>query len=162
VTWFGRAALVGAVGTTPGPAFGVEAGLGFRVRALSLEVTGRAETTLGPQAVDLGARVETTIFTGGLALCGMVDAFYGCAAARLGVLQGRAPDVADPSLGASFYSAAVLHGGYELRLPRAFALRLGLEGGAALVRTSLIVDGQTVWTAPPVLGGLEIALLVSP
>jgi hypothetical protein len=77
---------------------------------------------------------------------------------RLGVIQGRAKDVAQPSLGSSFL--ATLGVGLRAELPheRTWAARFELAALLPVVRTELLVNQQVVWTAPPVYLGLSAAV----
>jgi len=161
ITIFGTAGALAAVGLAPGPAVGGGVGVGLRRDVLSLEVSGQVETTPGTTRADSGDRVQATVFSAVLSPCGHLGRWLACGTGRLGVLQGRAPDVVHPSLGTSLIAALGARGGYILPLSSALALRGLVSAEFPLVRTSLTIDGASVWTAPPFAAAFELGVVVT-
>jgi hypothetical protein len=161
ITLFGAAGAVAGVGLTPGASAGGTIGVGLRRRALSVELSGRAEATPGPTRVDAGDRLEANAFSALLATCAHLRRASACGLGRIGVMQGMALDVKDPMLRTSTFGTLGARAGYEVALSTAVALRGLLSAELPLVRTSFVIDGRSVWTAPPVLGGIEIGVVVA-
>jgi hypothetical protein len=159
--WLGSLGGSAATAVGPGPMLGLEAGLSARRRALSLEVSARAESTVGVARGTVGDRLEANVFAGTLSPCAHFGAFAGCVFARLGVFQGRAPDVTNPKVDSLLYAAVGFRAAYAIPLGRAFWLRWALEGGAPLVRTTLTIDGTAAWVAPPVFAGASVAVVAN-
>ncbi len=145
----GVAGATGAAAVAPGPMFGGEIGVMGRLDRFSLEASARAETTAGHALVASGDRLEATVFSGLLTPCAHLERFAGCVFGRVGALQARAVDVVQPSLKTSLFGALGLRIAYTLQVNDTFGLRAAFEGGLPLVRTSLEIDGTSVWTAPP-------------
>ena len=161
VVIFGTAGARAAVGLTPGLAVGGGVGVGLRRGVLSLEVSGQVETTPKATRANSGDRLEATVFSAMLSPCGHWGSWLACAAVRLGVFQGRAPDVVHPSLGTSLAMALGARGGYILPISSALALRGLLSAEFPLVRTSLAIDNVSVWTSPPLSASLELGVVVT-
>lgn len=158
---FGVANAIGTLGLLPGAAIGGSLGAGVTWRALSIELAGRVETMPGTATADTGDRVEATALAGSLAPCGQIGIWLACAVGRLGSLQGRAPDVANPSLGTSLFGTAGAKTGVSVPVSRLLAVRAMVGAEFALVRTSLLIDEKAIWTAPPVMGGLDLGVVVT-
>jgi hypothetical protein len=152
---------VAALGLAPGGVAGGELDVGVRVSSVSLALLGRLEATLGASRVSSGDRLEATIASGGIVPCLHPDPWTLCVPVRVGVFEGRAPDVVAPSLGKSLFGAVGGRAGYELPLVSGFALRALASAEVPTVRTSLIVDHRDVWTAPAVFGGVQLGVLVT-
>ncbi len=148
-----------SVGVAPGPTLGADVGVTLQRNSLSLELSGRGETTVGDTRVPTGDRVDVTVYSAALAPCAHLGGLSGCVLVRLGAFQSRSSDVVTPTLRTSTYGAAGLRGAYTLPLGSTFALRGAVEGALPLVRMTLHIDGAPVWTAPELLGGVSIALL---
>jgi hypothetical protein len=161
VLFFGTANGLVSVGVLPGTAFGGELGVGGRFRSASLELGGRAEVM--PSAIRLasGDAVEATIFSGVLSPCALLYQANLCGLVRLGALQGRAPEVQNPSLGTSLYAAAGARVGYSLELSRVVGLRALVSLEIPLVRTTLVVNRVRAWTAPPVTFGAQLGVVIT-
>jgi hypothetical protein len=157
---FGSAAGVASVGAAPSITLGGEVGFGLGVRAFSLELTGRAEAMPGAAQVPSGDRIEVTILSTALVPCSHFGGVAVCAFGRVGTFQGYATDVATPSLHTSVFASAGARSGYTLALSSVFALQGEIEVGFPLVRTALAIDGASVWTAPPVIGGVSLGAVV--
>ena len=153
---FAFAGALATGGLMPAPSLGGSVAFGLRWRGTSLELSGRAESMLGAARVSSDDRVEGTAFSGMLAACGHLDRVSACGLGRAGALQGRAPDVVSPSLGTTIFGTVGARVGYTQPLSRSLALRGAASAEVMLVRTSFIIDGTSVWTAPLVLGALEI------
>jgi hypothetical protein len=160
-------ALVGSVGgvasfaLAPTMTLGGAMEVGFRYGIFSLSVEGRAELTPTTTRVDSGDRIDATVYSGALVPCLHFGQWIGCGVGRAGAFQGRAPDVVHPSLGTSAFGAVGLRGGYMIPLSKILSVRASVEGLVPVVRTTLVIDGQDVWTAPPVTAGLDFAFVVT-
>lgn len=158
-TVFGILGGSASVAVGPAPTFGPEIAISARSKSLSLEAGARLETTAGSTRTSSGDRLEATVITGALTPCAHLAAFQACVFGRVGSLQGRAPDVVQPTLSSSLYASTGLRVGYTLALGPVFALRFAVEGGIPLVRTSLAIDQRPVWTSPVAFGGISIAFV---
>jgi hypothetical protein len=158
---FGVADGVVSLGLAPAPAAGGQVGVGLAWQTLSIEATGRIEATTGPEPVDSGDRIEATVYSALLSPCAALDAWALCITGRVGAFQARAPDVLNPNLGTSLFGAVGARAGYVLRLGQVVSLRALAFVELPLVRTSLLINQVTVWTAPPVLGGLAVGAVFS-
>jgi len=160
-------AFVGSVGgvasfaLAPTMTLGGAMEVGFRYGIFSLSAEGRAEVTPTTTRVDSGDRVDATVYSGALVPCLYFGQWLGCAVGRAGAFQGRAPDVVHPSLGTSAFGSVGLRGGYLIPLSKALSVRAAVEGAIPVVRTTLVIDGHDVWTAPPVTAGLDFAFVVT-
>jgi hypothetical protein len=161
-----RPSLVGVAGgvasAAVGPAlmFGPDLGVMVRLKTLSLEASARVETTLGEARATSGDRLEATVVSGAVVPCAHLRALAGCVFGRVGAFQSGAPNVTEPVLRSSPFAAVGLRAAYVLTIGPVFALRGAIETGLPLVRTSLVVDGNTVWTPPPVFAGASLAALI--
>jgi hypothetical protein len=160
VTWFAQASGVASIGAAPGPTLGGEIGFGLQVWSFSFEAAVRAEATPGAVRVGSGDRLEATLLTGTVLPCFRYKGWSGCALLRFGGFQGQALDVVDSTLESSPFVAGGLRAGYALHLAGPLAARANLETAFPFIRTKLEVSGVPVWTAPPVLGGLDLGLAV--
>ena len=149
-----------SVGDAPTVTIGIDLGVALRVRTFALELDGRIETTPGDEQATSGDRLSVTTLTGSISPCLSLRHASGCLFARLGAVQGYAPDVTHPSLGSSLYAALGLRVAYAFPLTRALALRPSLEAAVPLVRTQLDIDGASVWTSNPWSASLGLAFVV--
>lgn len=152
---------VASAAVAPSVSFGGEAGVGLRAAAFSVEAEGRVEGMLAPVHVASGDRLDASVLTGALIPCANLREWAPCGVLRLGAFQGHAPDVANPSLGSSLYAAVGARLGYVIPLSGTFSLRPAVEVTFCLNRTSLLVDHETVWTAPPIAAAIQLELLAS-
>ncbi len=155
-----RASGVASIGAAPGPAVGGELGVALRVGVFSVEVGVRAESTPSATTVASGDRIEATLITASLVPCADLRGWSACALLRGGAFQGKALTVDPPTLQSSPFVAAGLRGGYTLHLAGPVSARADAEVAFALIRTSLIVGASPVWTAPPILGGVNLGVVV--
>jgi hypothetical protein len=160
VRLFGSASGVASIATAPSVTLGGEVGVGLSVRAFSLEMMGRVETTPGAARVSSGDRLEVTILSATILPCANLGGFRACAFGRFGALQGYAPDVTTPTLQTSAFASLGARTGYTLDLTRIFGVRGEIEAGFPLVRTSLAINQAPIWTAPPVVGAFSLGAVV--
>lgn len=159
--WFSASASgVASIGAAPGPTAGGEIGAALHVRVFSIALALRAETTPGAAMVASGDRIEGTLLTAALVPCANLAGWSACALFRAGAFQGEALSVVRPVLQSSAFAAAGLRGGYTLHLAGPLSARADLEAACPLIRTSLVVGSGPVWTAPPILGGVDLGLVV--
>jgi hypothetical protein len=143
-----------STGVAPGATLGAQAGVGLHRAAFVIAAEGRVETT--PSAADLssGDRVTASVFFAGVVPCLRVGVASLCLGGRIGSLQATSRDVTRPALKSSFIAAAFARAAAVLPLGGAFAFRAGVEASVPLIRTTLSVDGEAIWIAPPVNGSL--------
>lgn len=153
-----RVAVASAVGLAPWATMGAEAAVGLERGAFAIFLEGRGETQILEGRGQHNARLEATVLGAALAPCAHVGVFFGCIVGRLGVLQGRAPEVVRPSLGSSTNASIGPRIGVWVPVTGSFAFVTTAELVVPLVRTTLIVDGQGAWTAPAIAGGLTVGL----
>jgi hypothetical protein len=158
VILFGFAGGIVSMEEAPSVTIGGEAGAGLRIRAFSVEVSARAESTPLAVRADSGDRLQVTILSGAVAPCAHLGPWSGCAVGRLGALQGYAPDVTNPSLGSTLYASIGARIGYSIPLSGILALTPTLEGAIPLQRTQLLIDGSPVWTAGPATAAVGLAI----
>ncbi|HVH41413.1 MAG TPA: hypothetical protein VM925_03690, partial [Labilithrix sp.] len=150
--------VVGSVALAPGPTLGADAGVGLRRHAFSLQLEGRVDTMLESESLSARDRVTTSVYSGALVPCGQFAVVTVCLGARLGSLHGTGLDVSRPALKASLFGAGFARIGVRLPLGRLFALRAAFEGGMPFVRTTFVIDGQPLWTAPAVFASTLIGV----
>jgi hypothetical protein len=149
------------VGILPGASVGGDVGVGVRRGDASIELMGRAETTPSATKVASGDNIEATAFSALLSPCGIFHEVSVCALGRFGALQGRAPDVAKPSLGTSLFATVGARVGYTLWISPVFGLRAMAAAEFPLIRTLLVVNQTQVWTAPLATASLQIGIVIS-
>jgi hypothetical protein len=154
---FAGAGLGASLGLTPGVALGPSVLVGLTWSRLSLALQGRADVTpVSPEAE--GQRVTAAVFSAGPRGCGWVGVALGCVGAQAGIFQGRGVDLVAPSTQTGAFVSADVAAGLAIPLWQDTHLELLAELRAPLSRTSLLVDDQTVWTAPPLAAGLRVGL----
>jgi hypothetical protein len=161
VVLFATAGVVGSDGLLPGVSLGGDVGFGLAISRFSLEASGRLEAMPTSARVDSGDEVTATVFSALLAPCVHLGGWALCALGRVGALQARAPNLAEPGLGTTIFGTLGAGVGYELPVSSIVALRALAAVEAPLVRTVLEIDQASVWIAPPVTAGLELGLVVS-
>ncbi|MBK7857713.1 MAG: hypothetical protein IPJ65_03600 [Archangiaceae bacterium] len=160
--WAVHAALGGALGSLPGAAWGVAAGGAWLWRGFELELEGRylaPRAAMSPARPGVGGQFE--LLTGALSGCHTVgfEALRACVGLELGALRSVGVGVEvqrDASLWAAPFAAVV--GRWAVFAH--FALRAGLELGAALWRPHFVVEGVAgdVFQPAPVTGRLTCGL----
>ncbi|WP_394835167.1 hypothetical protein LVJ94_52580 [Pendulispora rubella] len=161
VAFLGSVGGVASFALAPTMTLGGAMEVGFRYGVFSLSAEGRAEITPTTTRVDSGDRVNATVYSGALVPCLHFGSWLACGVGRVGAFQGRAPDVVHPSLGTSAFGSVGLRGGYMIPLTKVLSVRASVEGAVPLVRTTLVIDKDEVWTAPPVTAGLDFAFVVT-
>lgn len=147
-----------ALGAAPGPTMGVEAAVGLERGPFAAFLEARVETQPADAMATNATALRATIFGGGLAPCLRLGAFLGCVVARVGVLQGLAPEVVSPNLGSSVHASVGPRLGLWSPSVGPLAFTASVELGATMVRTTLLVDGQPAWTAPALWGGVALGI----
>ena len=98
------------------------------------------------------------MLSGAIVPCGHIGPLDLCAGFRAGGLQAKALDVTRPSLESTFVAAVLARLVLVVPLPKGLGLRLGVEGGLPLVRTTYSIAGQEIWSAPAVHGTAFVGL----
>jgi hypothetical protein len=158
---FGALDAAFTIGILPSASVGGDVGVGVRRGDASIELMGRAETTPSATTVASGDRLEASAFSALLSPCGIFHELSVCALGRFGALQGRAPDVAKPSLGTSLFATVGARVGYTLWISPVFGLRAMAAAEFPLIRTLLVVNQTQVWTAPLATASLQIGIVIS-
>jgi hypothetical protein len=153
---------LGSIGAVPGPALGALVGIGGRYGAFTLYLEGRIEANPSSAAVTARDRLNGVAYGGALVPCGEVAWFEGCVGLRLGALQVTSLDVVRPTLTSSFAAAAVARAVVRVPVGQRVHVRGGVEGGVPLVRTTFSVEGEPVWTAPPLQASLIFGVELRP
>lgn len=149
--------LGASIGLTPGIAVGPGVAAGIAWSRLSLGIHGRADFTPLPAETD-GGDAHVAIFGAGPRACARVELAIGCLGARAGILQGRGVDLAVERTDTGRFVAADVSAGIGIPAWSQTLVVVLADLQAPLSRTSLEIDGQTAWTAPPVAFGLRIGL----
>jgi hypothetical protein len=157
------AGVLGALGNAPSANVGFSLFAEGRYAWASLGVEGRVDLPAGAEIdparlapATNGAGVSSWLIAGGLAACGRVSGFFGCAVGSLGSIRARGIDVTTPRETGAFYATAGIRGGYELRLIERLSLRGQVEGDAVLTRYALQIGGSEVYRYSPIAGNLGI------
>lgn len=154
-------ALFVGIGTAPRATLGPILGAGVRFKHLSLLVDGRLDSMLGLSTNERGDDIGATIFTVGPTLCGHFGIVMGCAGAQFGAFQGRAPSVLTPQTVSTFVAFADFSGGVSIPLTPILDFRALVELRIPMVRTTLSIEGMSVWDAPAAAGTLRIGLAIT-
>ncbi len=153
-----HAAMGASMGLAPGVLFGGELGVGLERGMLALRIEGRGETQPTSAYKD-SIVLDATLLSGAIAPC-IRSWFLACGVLRMGVLQGHSSSVQHPSLGSSLVGSVAIRGALAVPLGPIVRLIPRAELVVPLVRTTLLVDSNPVWTAPAIGGhfGLEIGV----
>lgn len=145
-----------AVGVTPGATLGGQAGIGLRRASFVIAAEGRVEATPSDIALKSGDRVTASVFTVGVVPCLRVGITGLCLGARIGSLSASSRDVTRPALKSSFVAAGLARVTADIPIGQsgAFAFRVGAEVSVPFVRTTLSIDREAIWIAPPVNANL--------
>ena len=150
-----------ALGATPGTlGAGTDLQVGVRRSSGSLALAGRIDPMIGSDG-DAGGRVRATLVVAGLVPCFHLRRLAGCALGYAGVLRGTGSDVSVPRQASTFYAALGARLALAVPLGGIFALDVHLDGLGALTRTTLEIDGVSIWTTPPLSVVLGSGLLAS-
>ena len=132
----------------------IQVGLGGGSWSLSLE--GRAELPLGSAEGTRGS-VSASLISAALVPCVEGPVLFGCAVVEAGALQGTGQDVTNAKRDTTPLIAGGFRAGVQLRAESRWLVRGHLDALAPVTRTTLSVNGEPVWTTPPV----GLALVVS-
>ncbi|MBI4815065.1 MAG: hypothetical protein HY791_02330 [Deltaproteobacteria bacterium] len=144
-------AAVGVLGLTPGPALGAQVSLGMGAGRFGVELEARYESA-GRVRLEMSS-VEASVISVAAVPCARVSNWMLCGRARLGSFLARALDVELPIPRSSLFGAAGIRAVYGLALTSGLSWRLLVDLEIPLVRTSVLIDDEVVWTSPSVMGG---------
>jgi hypothetical protein len=148
----GAAVSFGVAPTTA--AWGFVLGAAARWPWLSAGLEGRADLpATGPAA---SGQARTSLIFASFVPCARLWYFGACAIFSGGALRAEGVDLPDSRQYTSAYLALGARLTGELELGRYFALRAQVELRTPVVRTTLTVAGDPVWTEPPIAGSLGI------
>jgi len=154
---FDAAAATGVgLGLAPSPTIGADLEARLRWRRFSIGLGGRVD--IGTPVSLAAAPVSASLLVAAVAPCAHLGPVAGCVLLTAGALRVGATglDRAEPQ-SVPFVAAG---GRVQLDLPTGsrFFGRLRADLLAPLVRTTLIIDGQAAWSAPPVAGAVSLGL----
>ncbi len=154
VVELGAGAVIG-IGTAPAPTVGVSIQAGVRWSTFSLSLEGRGDVPSSRSAG--GGQVSASLLSASLLPCLHHSFLMGCAVASLGSIHGASAGVGYPASDDSVYGAIGARLGVVVPLWRFLLMRAYIDGSASLSRTTLTLNGTSVWTSPPVAGALGLA-----
>jgi hypothetical protein len=137
---------------------GFLAGVGLRSEGWSISVEGRADLPRS-RPVD-GGSISAATLAGTLAPCLHRGVFGGCLLATVAALRGSGQGLQNSQEATTTLYAVGARALVELPSGSAVALRLHLDLQSPLVRTTLRVGGEPVWTAPPLSIALGLGAVV--
>jgi hypothetical protein len=144
-----------SVGAGPSPSVRVEPSLALRVSAVSIGIEGRVDSPSGSASID-GRSVRSNLLLGSLVPCLRGRLLFGCALVSVGALDGTGEGVTLSSPRTTFYAAGGARAGAEWTPTQTLALGAYLELLATFTRTDLRLNGQVIWTTPPLSGVLGL------
>ncbi len=148
-----------SVGIAPAVAPGFQGSFGLRFSALSIWLEGRADLSSSAH-LSTGGDVTTSAAMGALVPCAHLGQWSACAILAVGSMRAQSTGVSLPAIDYALYAHAGIRGAVAVPLSPMFAIRPTLDGFAALSRPSVELNGQTIWSTPPISGTLGVALLV--
>lgn len=153
------AGVVGAIGSAPADALGLEVRGGARRGDFSLALEGRANFTAST-AVATGS-VSATLLAASLVPCAHWRSFAACALATAGVLRAAGHGLVDARQSEDPWFAVGARLAAELPIHGTLALAAHADAVAPLVQTELKVGGASLWTTPPVAFAAGVGLAVA-
>ena len=158
ISFAAQAGVLGSLGAAPELSFGVSVGAELRRGGWSWGVEGAG--SFGASEKVMAGSVGASSLNGALLPCARPGSFGGCAVIAAGALYGSADNLGQAhntttpllSLGARAF--------YDISLSSHIALRPTLEVDFPLVRTTLLVAQQPVWTTSTVCGSLGLNLVI--
>jgi hypothetical protein len=158
-------AIVGAFATggdLPAPSFGGSLGFELSSRRFRAVAEGSyafpATVRIGEGGRGAASVAHAQALVGG---CALHARFFGCATAAGGALLARGEGLDRPRDATSPTIAVGVRLGYEHPLSARLALRLQGDVLAPLVKSTVVVDGNPLWTSDGVSGRLSLALRVA-
>jgi hypothetical protein len=149
---------IGSVGGSLSPAIGFFAGAGLGTQSWSVAIEGRADLPTSREVS--GGVISASTLSGTLAPCLHRGVLGGCLLASVAVMRGSALDLENPRQ----VSTPVLAFGARtlVELPRtgAISFRAHIDLLSPIVRTTLRVGGEPVWTSPPLSAALGLSATV--
>lgn len=103
--------------------------------------------------------LRTRLLRAILGACFMPDPFEVCGTGSVGLLEGEAQGVADPTVGQALFASVGATFGATLMFDAHVGLRGRLELSLVLNRTTFALEGAPIWTGSPVLGELDVSIL---
>lgn len=148
----------GNVGLLPNVSVGGSLMLGLDVDAFAVRLG--AEAFFMPSPAELrGEPSLDAFYVGGLlALCGTMAPIEACAVGGLGAFDAVVRSVAMPAHQTSLIGSVGARVSAHIDLTEAIALEPWIEARGLVARTAIVIDMQTVWEMPPVMGSLGINL----
>ncbi|MBI2389450.1 MAG: hypothetical protein HYV09_07620 [Deltaproteobacteria bacterium] len=148
----------GGFGVAPRTNVGVIAAIGFRTPRWSVDLEGRRDL---PATAELGAgNATSSLFAASLVPCLMRGPLGVCAIASIGALQASGSDVANARSATGLWAAFGVRLATEV--PLLGPLAIGVHGDllAPVVRTTLRLDGDDVYTTSVLAAALGARLML--
>jgi hypothetical protein len=131
----------------------------LRTQRFSGALELRADAPAGRPDSGSDRGVTAWLLMGGLVPCVRVAWASFCALGEIGSLQAHGYGIAPAPARSTFIAFAGARAGMDLGLSSTFSLRVHLDGLVDLHPPSLVLNSDTVWTAPPVAGSLGVGLV---
>ena len=151
------AGVVVAAGNAPSPTVGAGVLVGVGIRALSIDLEGRLDTSAAQSAPRGEVTSSLQLLT--LAPCLHIGVAFGCGLASAGRLHAASHGVDLPADDASLYAAFGGRLGAEWFFSRALGARAHIDVLASPTRITLLVNERAVWSMPTFSGLLGADLL---
>ncbi len=150
------AGIAGALATAPTPSFGlaIDIGLGWEHVSIALEGKLELPTATGSPGV------QSSLAYAAAVVCGHYRFLFGCGRFIAGGLRGAGIGVPDTRAATTFYAAAGIRAGAELKVYGILYIRGYLDFGAVITPTTLRLDDQPIWTTPSVFGAVGLSALL--
>jgi hypothetical protein len=147
---------LGALGSAPAAALGGTVQASVRRGPFSLGLEGR-----GDMAASAELRVgtmETSLLMGSLVPCLQRGILEGCVLLSAGAVRAAGRDLVDPRHVSAPFVAFGARMGVELPMGSVLAAGAHVDVLAPITELVLRVDGQAVWTSPPISGALGLTI----
>jgi len=153
---FGVVGVLGSAGALPSSALGFEAGMGIRRAPLSLALEGRADLPASKSVAD--GSISAGLITGSLVPCYRLGPVDACGLVSAGALRASAHDIAEAQQRTRFYAELGARAGIGLPVHESVGLRLHVDVAIPLVRHTLAIEDEPVWTSTTVVGALGVGV----
>lgn len=144
--------------SAPATSFGFTAGAALRWTTFSIGVEGRVDLPAVAQA-SRGGGVEASLLLASVVPCAHLRALGLCALGAIGTLRGRGRDIDMAQRESTLYAAMGARLALELPLVGPIGVRAHADLLVPLIRTTLHLDDEAVWSTPTASVSFGLALL---
>lgn len=148
VRLFAGVGALAAVGAAPGATAGATLALGIRRGPVSLWLEGRADLPAAEDVAD--GEIRASLLVASAAPCAHAGQFALCAVVAGGELRSAGRGFPASREATTPYLGAGARLVWELPVAANFAFRIEFGALGAIARSTLLVDGEAVWTMPRV------------